>query len=54
MIDQIVFYFFAALAVISAVLVVTRRNVVQSAIFLITALVTLEDKKTASARFVIK
>ena len=38
MVDQIVFYFFAALAVISAVLVVTRRNVVQSAIFLITAL----------------
>ncbi len=38
MLDQIVFYFFAALAVISAILVVTRRNVVQSAIFLITAL----------------
>src|ERR1700732_4988147 len=38
MLDQIVFYFFAALAVISAVMVVTRRNVVQSAIFLITAL----------------
>src|ERR1700732_568584 len=38
MLDQIVFYFFAALAVISAVLVVTRRNIVQSAIFLITAL----------------
>ena len=38
MVDQIVFYFFATLAVISAVLVVTRRNVVQSAIFLITAL----------------
>ena len=38
MLDQIVFYFFAALAVISALLVVTRRNVVQSAIFLITAL----------------
>src|SRR5580698_10488906 len=38
MLDQVVFYFFAALAVISAVLVVTRRNVVQSAIFLITAL----------------
>jgi NADH-quinone oxidoreductase subunit J len=38
MVDQIVFYFFAALAVISAVLVVTRRNIVQSAIFLITAL----------------
>jgi len=38
MLDQIVFYFFATLAMISAVLVVTRRNVVQSAIFLITAL----------------
>jgi NADH-quinone oxidoreductase subunit J len=38
MIDQVVFHFFAALAVISAILVVTRRNVVQSAIFLITAL----------------
>jgi len=38
MLDQIVFYFFAALAIISAILVVTRRNVVQSAIFLITAL----------------
>jgi NADH-quinone oxidoreductase subunit J len=38
MIDQIMFYFFAGLAVISAALVVTRRNVVQSAIFLITAL----------------
>ena len=34
----VVFYFFAALAVISAILVVTRRNVVQSAIFLATAL----------------
>ncbi len=38
MLDQIVFYFFGALAVISAILVVTRRNIVQSAIFLITAL----------------
>ena len=38
MLDQIAFYFFAALAVVSAILVVTRRNVVQSAIFLITAL----------------
>lgn len=38
MTDQFTFYFFAALAVLSAVLVVTRRNVVQSAIFLITAL----------------
>ena len=38
MLDQIVFHFFAALAVISAILVVTRRNIVQSAVFLITAL----------------
>src|ERR1700731_5480035 len=38
MLDQIVFYFFATLAVFSAVLVVTRRNAVQSAIFLVTAL----------------
>lgn len=38
MLDQIVFHFFAALAIVSAILVVTRRNVVQSAIFLITAL----------------
>ena len=38
MLDQIVFHFFALLAVVSAILVVTRRNVVQSAIFLITAL----------------
>ena len=38
MLDQIAFHFFAALAIISAILVVTRRNVVQSAIFLITAL----------------
>ena len=38
MLDQILFYFFAALAVISAVLVVTRRNAVHSAIFLITTL----------------
>jgi len=38
MLDKIIFYFFAGLAVISAVLTVTRRNVVHSAIFLITAL----------------
>src|ERR1700719_2266246 len=38
MLDLVVFYFFAALAVISAILVVTLRNAVQSAIFLITAL----------------
>ncbi|HEV3220382.1 MAG TPA: NADH-quinone oxidoreductase subunit J [Candidatus Acidoferrales bacterium] len=38
MFDQIGFYFFAGLAVISAILVVTRRNAVHSAIFLVTAL----------------
>ena len=38
MLDQVVFYFFAALAVISGAMVITSRNVVQSAIFLITAL----------------
>ncbi len=38
MFDQIGFYFFGGLAVISAILVVTRRNAVHSAIFLITAL----------------
>ena len=38
MLDLVIFYFFAALAVVSAVLVVTRRNVVHSAIFLATAL----------------
>jgi NADH-quinone oxidoreductase subunit J len=36
--DLVIFYFFAALAVVSAILVVTRRNVVHSAIFLATAL----------------
>src|SRR6202045_996571 len=38
MLDLVVFYFFAALAVVSAALVITSRNVVQSALFLITAL----------------
>jgi NADH-quinone oxidoreductase subunit J len=38
MLDNVLFYFFAGLAVVSAVLVVTRRNAVHSAIFLITAL----------------
>lgn len=38
MLDVIAFYFFAGLAVISAILVVTRRNAVHSAIFLVTAL----------------
>ena len=38
MLDVGLFYFFAGLAVISAILVVTRRNAVHSAIFLVTAL----------------
>src|SRR6202166_70719 len=38
MLDQAIFYFFAALAIVSSILVVTRRNAVQSAIFLVTAL----------------
>ena len=38
MLDSVVFYFFATLTVVSALLVVTRRNVVHSAIFLATAL----------------
>ena len=38
MLDSVVFYFFATLTVVSAILVVTRRNVVHSAIFLATAL----------------
>ncbi|HKV61443.1 MAG TPA: NADH-quinone oxidoreductase subunit J [Candidatus Acidoferrum sp.] len=38
MLDKALFYFFAAVAIGSAVLMVTRRNVVHGAIFLITAL----------------
>jgi len=38
MLDYAIFYFFAALTVTSAILVVTRRNAIHSAIFLITAL----------------
>jgi NADH-quinone oxidoreductase subunit J len=38
MLDKVIFYFFASIAVASAVLAVTRRNAVHSAIFLITAL----------------
>ncbi len=38
MLDSILFYFFASVAVVGAVLTVTRRNAVHSAIFLITAL----------------
>ena len=38
MFNEAIFYLFAAMAVISAILMVTRRNAVQSAIFLVTAL----------------
>src|SRR5579885_3660048 len=36
--NEVMFYVFGVMAVVSAILVVTRRNAVQSAIFLITAL----------------
>ena len=36
--DSIIFYFFAVLAVASAIMMVTRRNIVHGAVFLITAL----------------
>jgi len=38
MLDHIIFYFFAVLAVGSAVMMVTRRNAVHSAVYLITTL----------------
>jgi NADH-quinone oxidoreductase subunit J len=38
MLDKVIFYFFAGIAVTSAALMVTRRNAVHSAIFLITTL----------------
>src|SRR5207245_4336502 len=38
MLDKVIFYFFAGIAVASPVLTVTRRNAVHSASFLITAL----------------
>jgi NADH-quinone oxidoreductase subunit J len=38
---QVFFYFFAALAVVSGILVITRRNAVHSAIFLIQALLAV-------------
>src|SRR6266699_582788 len=38
MLDKVIFYFFAGIAVAGAVLTVTRRNAVHSAIFLITSL----------------
>jgi NADH-quinone oxidoreductase subunit J len=38
MLDSVIFYFFASIAVISAALMVTRRNAIHSAVFLITTL----------------
>jgi NADH-quinone oxidoreductase subunit J len=38
MLDKVLFYIFAGLAIASAALMVTRRNAVHSAIFLVTAL----------------
>jgi NADH-quinone oxidoreductase subunit J len=38
MLDLVIFYFFAGLALVSAILVVTMRNAVHSAIFLVAAL----------------
>ena len=38
MLDSILFYFFAGVAVVSATLMVTRRNAMHSAVFLITTL----------------
>jgi len=40
MLDSIVFYFFAGVAVLSALLMVTRRNAIHSAVFLITTLLS--------------
>jgi NADH-quinone oxidoreductase subunit J len=38
MLDSILFYFFAGTAILSAALMVTRRNAIHSAVFLITTL----------------
>jgi len=38
MLDSVIFYFFAGVAILSAGLMVTRRNAIHSAIFLITTL----------------
>jgi len=40
MLDSLVFYFFASIAVVSAMLMVTRRNAIHSAVLLITALLS--------------
>jgi len=36
--DSVIFYFFATLAVVSAIVMITRRNAVHSAVFLISTL----------------
>jgi NADH-quinone oxidoreductase subunit J len=41
MLDKVIFFFFAGVAILSAALVVTRRNVMHSAVFLITALLAV-------------
>ena len=38
MLDSLIFYFFAGIAILSAVLMVTRRSAIHSAVFLITTL----------------
>jgi NADH-quinone oxidoreductase subunit J len=38
MLDSVFFYFFAGIAVLSAALMVTRRNIMHSAVFLVTTL----------------
>jgi NADH-quinone oxidoreductase subunit J len=38
MLDNVIFYLFASIAVISAALMITRRNAIHSAVFLITTL----------------
>jgi NADH-quinone oxidoreductase subunit J len=38
MLDSVLFYFFAGVAVLSAALMVTRRNAIHSAVFLVTTL----------------
>lgn len=38
MLDSIIFYFFAGVAILSGAMMVTRRNAIHSAVFLITAL----------------
>jgi NADH-quinone oxidoreductase subunit J len=38
MLDSVIFYFFAGVAILSGAMMVTRRNAIHSAVFLITAL----------------